>query len=214
MVFTSIISIFLLLITNACNFSVTQQNSGLDIPTDTVDVFIEPNGVKPLVFEGDGGTKICRRGIPDESIYNLEPEETTEEETTTTEGEASETIQTTQRFSYNRSRRKLVSNGLTNSQQIKSYYLVIEQLLFVISANWGSELLNQRTTLSSGYCSSSPLYIVPPTGKNAKAGAYAGDRYEPLKKNYINNLTLFVSGVPIPEGPSCTKKRQVAQKTL
>ena len=209
----SIISIFFLLITNACNLSNTQQQSSADPTEDTVDIFIEPAGAKPLVFLGEGGTKICRRGLPDESDYGLEPDEIQEEETTT-EGETGETTQPLQRFLTVDVGDNWFQMGLLIVNKSKNYYLVVEQLTFIISANWGNELLIQRPTLSSGYCSSSPLYIIPPTPKNAKAAAYAGDRYKPLKKNYINNLTLFVSGVPIPEGPPVQKKEGGAEDTL
>lgn len=201
-----IISAFLLLLTSACNFSVTQQKSGLNIPENTVDVLIQPKGVKPLVFLGEGGRKICRRGLPDEKVYDLKPEETKEEEEQTEEGaEQSSNATTATHIISTEVGDNWFQMGLLIVNKSNSYHLIIEQLVFVISAPWGDELLIRRANISSGYCNSSPLYIIRPTPKNA-TNQYVGYLYQPLKKNYQNNLTLFVSGVPIPEGPPTRKK--------
>ena len=209
--FILIMAMFLLT-TGACNLSQQQGSSGGELSENTVDVFIEPDGARPLVFATTGGTKICRRGLPDESIYGLEPDEIKEaEKEEGEEGEAAtEETGSQQQSAVDTITTEVGDNwfqmGLLIVNKSKSYYLVIEQLMFFISANYGSELLTHRATLSSGYCSTDPLYIIPPTRKDAKAGAYAGDRYKPAKKNYINNLTLYVSDIPIPEGPPPQKE--------
>lgn len=212
----SIAFVFLLLITSACNLSVTQQGSGSDPSDDLVDVFIEPNGTKPLVFLGRGGTQICRRGFPDESIYGLAPDET-KEQTEQNEGEEdnqnTQTTQSTQSTSQSITmdvNENWFKMGLLIVNKSKTYYLVIEQLQFYVSAPWGNELLSSTHSIPSGYCGSDPLYIVPPTRKDARPNSYSGDRYLPLKKNYINNLTLFVHGIDIPEAPPVQAREDTA----
>ncbi len=200
-----IMVVLFLLTTSACNLSMTQQGSGGEPSENAVDVFIEPDGRRPLVFVTQGGTKICRRGLPNESIYGLAPDETTEtEDTATTDGTSSAETPQQQTRTQNITievGENWFEMGLLIVNKSKSYYLVIEQLMFSISANYGSELLTHRETISSGYCGTDPLYIIPPTRKDAKEGSYAGDRYQPFRKSYVNNLTLYVSGIPIPEGP-------------
>lgn len=212
----SIVFIFLLLITSACGFSfITQQGSGGSDPSDDlVDVFIEPNGTKPLVFLGEGGTQICRRGFPDESIYGLAPDEIREQEEQT-EGEennqsSTQTVQNTSQSITRDVGENWFRMGLLIVNKSKTYYLVISDLQFHISAPWGNELLFSNPSISSGYCGSHPLYMIPPTRKDARPNSYSGDRYIPLKKNYINNLTLFVEGVPIPEAPPVQTREDTA----
>jgi hypothetical protein len=195
----------LLLTTSACNIS-PQQGSGGELSESAVDVFVEPSGERPLVFVTNGGTKICRRGLPDESVYGLAPDEVkaAENDEATTGGEAGDTT-AQQQSGVDTLTTDVGDNwfqmGLLIVNKSKSYFLVIEQLMFFISANYGSDLLTHRATISSGYCGTDPLYIIPPTRKDAKPGAYAGDRYQPARKKYINNLTLYISDIPIPEGP-------------
>lgn len=206
-----------LLTTGACNpVNLSSQQQG-ELSESTVEVFVEPNGIRPLVFATTGGTKICRRGLPDENIYGLEPDEVTaaEEAETTTE-DTGETA--SQQESIDTITTDVGDNwfqmGLLIVNKSKSYYLVVETLMFFISAPYGSDLLTSRATISSGYCGTDPLYIVPPTRKDAKPGAYAGDRYQPAKKNYINNLTLYVGDIPIPEGPPPQREEEGESNSL
>lgn len=181
------------------SFSAPSSASNADVPNaNLILVEIAPSGKKPEVFLSahDG---VCRRGMPDEDEYGLDPleeEEGGEAATTTTTTEAGtssateneQDIITTVNVSEN-----WFSLGLNLANQSKNYFLVIEQLVFVVTGQWGSQqLLSGRKEISSGYCETDPLYIIPP---NVRI------RYEPSRKNWINNLTLFIDGVPIPTGP-------------
>ena len=212
-----IISTFLLLLTSACDLSFTQQKSGVDLSENTVDVFIQPNGAKPLIFLKEGGTKICRRGLPDEKIYGLDPEENTEQQTE--ENAEQDPAATPQRTTYIIStdvKENWFQMGLLIVNKSNSYFLIIEQLKFVITARWGDKTLKNSVDISSGYCGSDPLYIIPPTptSESAKTPKYRGDPYQPFKKNHVNNLTLFVNGVPIPDEPPTRKKEGSGSDTL
>lgn len=193
--------VFSFLITNSCNLGTTASNS---ISSNTVDVFIAPNGKDPEVIVTEGGTKICRRGFPDADVYGLDPIETADEtEADSEEDQQPETLRT--RVITVDVDENWFQMGLIIVNKSRDHFLIVEQLTFVISAPWGDELLTGRTDISSGYCQTDPLYIVPPTPKNAK-NQFSGNKYEPFKKDAVNNLTLFISGVPVPEGPPTRKE--------
>ena len=205
-----------LLTTGACNPVNLSQQQG-ELSESTVDVFLEPDGARPLVFATTGGTKICRRGLPDEGVYGLEPDEVTaaeEAETTTEDTGETASQQPTENTITTDVGDNWFQMGLLIVNKSKSYYLVVETLMFFISAPYGSELLTRRATISSGYCGTDPLYIIRPTPKDAKANAYAGDRYQPAKKKYINNLTLYISDIPIPEGPPPQREEEGESSSL
>lgn len=197
-----------LTIISGCDMSV--QNSSEEIPENTVDIFVQPG--EPLIFLESDGDKICRRGLPDESIYGLDPEEKTEQE----EESAEEGPGGTETESDSAQTPDIISTqvdknwfefGLLIVNKSKSYHLIVRELQFKITATWGDDILSSTANIGSGYCSSSPLYIIPPTPEGSK-NSYTGDKYEPFKQNYVNNLTLFVSGVPIPEGPPTYKEKE------
>ena len=192
-----IFCMFSFLITNSCNLKTTASNS---LSSNTIEVFIAPSGKDPEVVLTKGGSKICRRGFPDDSVYGLDPIETADED------EEADSEQNQQQGTL---RTRVVTvdvdenwfqMGLIIVNKSRDHYLIVEQITFVVSAPWGGELLTGRADISSGYCQTDPLYIVPPTPKNAK-DSFSGNKYEPFKKDAVNNLTLFVSGVPVPEGP-------------
>jgi len=181
------------LLTNSC---VQQQPGGAnDISSSSVDVFIAPQGVKPLVFLLEGGTQICRRGLPNDSIYGLERDEAAEQEDTEGEDDDSDAQRTS--IITTDVGENWFKLGLLIVNKSTDYFLVVDHLTFAMSAPWGDETLTGRDEVHSGYCQSDPLYIIPPTPKNI-TGRYTGNKYEPHKRNYVNNLTLFVSGVPVP----------------
>ena len=177
-----------ILLTNSC----IQQQQQNQVSSSSVDVFIEPNKVDPLVFELEGGTQVCRRGLPDESIYGLERDETAEVEEEDEGGGAQEASTITTEVGAG-----WFKMGLLIVNKSRDYFLIVEHLIFAMIAPWGTETLTGRAEINSGYCQSDPLYIIPPTPKD-RTGGYVGNRYAPTKKNDVNNLTLFVSGVPIP----------------
>ncbi len=199
--------LFSLIIMSGCDVSV--QNNSEEIPENTVDIFVQPG--EPLIFLESAGDKICRRGLPDESIYGLDPEEKTDQAESEEEGEE-EGTQTESESQTN----DLISTsvdenwfemGLLIVNKSKKYHLIVRDLQFKITATWGDEILSSTANLGSGYCGSSPLYIIPPTPEGSK-NSYTGDKYEPFKQNYVNNLTLFISGVPIPDGPPTYKEKE------
>ena len=201
--------IVFLIIIAGCSMSGQTNSTG---PSEnTVDIFIAPTGVQPLIFLNEGGDRICRRGIPDETIYGLDPEEKVDSEADEGEGEEETQEEDDSSRSAPIPTIKVDKNwfkmGLVIVNKSTSYWLVVTDLQFKIEATWGDETLKATDNIGSGYCGSSPLYIVRPTPKNAK-NSYSGDQYEPLKKDYVNNLTLFISGVPIPEGPPTYKERE------
>ncbi len=81
------------------------------------------------------------------------------------------------------------SMGLNIANSSKDYSLIIKKLVFIISDQLENEILNGKKEINSGYCGTDPLYTVLPSIKLP---------YEPSRRNYVNNLTLFVDDVPIP----------------
>ena len=203
--FTLSILSFSLLITNACS-QLNQKGSGSG-SAGNVDIFIQPNGEKPLIVRGDGGTKICRRGeLPPDTFYGLARNEVAVQEAgqeAGQEGDAANQPQLTQALTTTTAGEDWFKMGLLIVNKRTDWFLLIENLEFVITAPWGDELLSHRTHISSGYCRQPEhLYIIPPTPKN-KQNSYTGNLYQPFQSSavdkYVNNLTLYVSGVPIPK---------------
>ncbi|MDE0118476.1 MAG: hypothetical protein OXM55_00515 [Bdellovibrionales bacterium] len=147
----------------------------------------------PLVFLSEGGERICRRRVPDEARYGLDPEEVPEDE----DGEEANTETSNQPIPTTVDE-NWFQIGLIIVNKHNSYYAVVKDLVFSFEAKWGSETLRGRHEIQSGYCQSDPLYIIPPTPKGSKPGHYRGELFKPDKANSLNNLILFVSGVPIP----------------
>ena len=184
---------------------------GGEFSENLIEVRVAPDGIQPQIFIQPGGTKICRRGLPDESIYNLAPDEVEAlgaesssggEEGEDSGGESSgESAVTEQRNQVITAdvEEAWFEMGLEIGNRSDKYYLRINQLIFNISANWGTEVLRGRVEITSGYCQSDPLYIITPIPRGSKKPVVL--QYLPYKKNHPNNLTLYISGVPLPEGP-------------
>jgi len=173
-------------------------------------------GSSPVLFTSEGGTKICRRGIPDISDYKLDPievpgstEENTEEDP---QGANQSTLPITADVGEN-----WFAMGLFIASSDEQYWLVIEQLSFFISLVWGNELLEGTSTISSGYCNSDPLYIIPPLSAGVRPAredpnnpTVIGHPWDPQKISYYNNLTLYVDGLPFPEAAPVTSEENDA----
>ena len=198
-----ILSLFLCL--NNCG----GNSQGGEFSENLIEIQVAPIGKQPQIFLQPGGTKICRRGLPDESIYNLTRDEveTLTEETSSGEGESSG--ESSEQPNVTAQRNQVITTdveaawfemGLVIGNRSDKYFLRINQLIFNISAKWGTEGLSGRIELTSGsYCQSDPLYIITPIPRGSKKPTAL--QYLPYKKNYPNNLILYVSGVPLPEGP-------------
>lgn len=187
--------LFSILITSSCNLG---GGSSSSLSSNIIDVFIAPIK-EPEVFLLAGGSQICRRSIPDESIYGLDPIETDEQEEEGGEQDQQQEALRARVISVDVDE-NWFKTGLVIVNKSTDYYLIVDQIVFVMSAPWGNERLTGRAEISSGYCQTDPLYIVPPTPKNVK-DRFFGYKYEPFQKYAVNNLTLFVSGVPVPDGP-------------
>lgn len=180
--------------------------------TDNVDIFIQPNGERPQISLGKGNTQICRRGvIPADTIHGLEKNEIQTSNTpspTPTNNSADPNTNSNTNTNTIKPRPEVTEvgenwfkMGLLIVNKRRDYWLVIEQLKFIITANWGNKLLRTEQIISSGYCKSEYLYIIAPTPAGQK-NSFTGNIYQPHRystdNTYINNLTLYVSGVPIP----------------
>lgn len=201
-----ILSLFLYL--NSCGGNA----QGSEFSENLIEVRVAPAGTQPQIFIQPGGTKICRQGLPDESIYGLTPDavEALGGESSSGgegEGESGDGASPEQSAVTEQRNQVLTADveeawfemGLEIGNRSDKYYLRIRQLIFNISANWGTEVLRGRVEITSGYCQSDPLYIITPIPRGSKKPVVL--QYLPYKKNHPNNLTLYVSGVPLPEGP-------------
>lgn len=181
--------------------------------SNNVDILIQPTQEKPLISLGPGGTKICRRGeLPIDTIYGLNKNElpTTKTTTTTTTSNTGATPAATPSFVTTSVGNNWFKIGLLIVNKRDDYWLIIEKLDFVMTANWGNQILKGTFSISSGsYCNSEYLYIISPTPKG-RSNSFTGNLYQPFKtttkNNYFNNLTLYVSGVPLPTTPAVNEK--------
>lgn len=186
-------------LTAGCGILVSSEGSTNRPNSDLIIVEVAPEGVSPEVFY-NGHEAICRRGMPGPDFpEGLDRPETAEAIAAGTEGatpaaqvDGRDEITTVQVSPH------WFSVGLNIANSSTEYFLVIEQLVFVMSAQWGGELLTGRKEISSGYCGTDPIYIVP----------YGKLEYEPGRRNHPNNLTLFVDGVPFPTGPPISLQLQ------
>ena len=153
-----------------------------------------------------GGDFICRRGFPVEERYDLDLDELNDDPKTDLETETETETKTTETDN------KRQDNVLTtvgdnwfkvgfNFQNKSEHHLIIDQITFYMEASYGTEPLIGTIEVNTSYCGSnsefiptSALYIIPPTGNE-------GYNYNENLKNGINNLTIFVSGVPLPTAP-------------
>ncbi len=160
-----------------------------------------------------GGEFICRRGFPLEERYDLDLDELNDDPPTSTETETDDETETETETNTAQNQNKRQDNVLTtvgdnwfkvgfNFQNKSEHHLIIDQIIFYMKASYGTESLTKTIEINTTYCGSnsefiptSALYIIPPTG------AQAGYHYNENLKNGINNLTIFVSGVPLPTSP-------------
>ena len=196
--------LFLLFSVVSCDlaFLGVGSSQSSQVPGDNLKIFVVPidDEKTPLIFIQESKGKICRRR-PLDTDYGLEPEETTDNS-----GGATAENETPEARQNNESNQPIPIDvaanwfqvGLVVANKHNSYYAIIEQLRFIMSAKYGSETLQGSKEISSGYCQSNPLYIAPPLQKGAKPNAYRGEPFEPLDPKSRNNLILFVDGVPIP----------------
>ena len=96
--------------------------------------------------------------------------------------------------------------GLIIINKSKKEWLIIDNISFNISGRWGSETLQGEKDIASGYCGTDPLYIIPPWPDNQSIPQAGGTTpihfpFFPARAKRINNLILFIDGVPIPDGP-------------
>ncbi len=180
-----------------------------------IEIGPQVNGqyVPPQIFLGAPTTtsqSICRRGLPSDKAYGLDPEEIIDDSDTsstesdnTTETESDNTTETTNDSDQQVDRNQFGTTTVGDNwfraglqfANSTDYFFVITEVTFEISANWGTERLSSSPiTIDSGYCGGMDgfLYIVPPKVRLP---------YQPNRRNDLNNLTLFVAGVPIPTSP-------------
>ena len=156
-----------------------------------------------------GGEFICRRGFPLEERYDLDLDELNDEPIDSTE--SSDSGATAAAASAENRRQDNVLTTVAdhwfkvgfNFQNKTEFHLIIERITFRMEANYGTEPLTGTIEINTSYCGAnsefipvSALYIIPPTGEKDE-----GYNYKENLKNGINNLTIFVSGVPLPTGP-------------
>ncbi len=178
----------------------TSRSSSSEPTAESILVELAPTDRPfPEVFF-KGREAVCRRGRPDE-VPGLENEQ---EKTTQATGDGASADgeepaagttpnanPPTVTFTTTTVADNWFSFGLHFANN-SNLYLVIERLVFNISGHWGQDVLTGQSEIGSGYCETDPLYTIPPKVKR---------RYEPHRKNYVNNLILYVSGVPVPTGP-------------
>ncbi len=190
---------WIFVLTASCGF--TGSSSSNDVIANGTNahlvlVEVAPGGKSPEVFFDDHEA-VCRRGMPDPGESELDPLETEGEAVVGGEAVAPGTPEERTAIIPVNVASNWFSMGLNIANRSEKYLLVIEQLVFVMSAQWGTEVLRGRKEISSGYCETDPLYIIP----------YGRIKYEPSRKNHPNNLTLFVDGVPVPTGPPVTSQQ-------
>ncbi len=183
----------------------------------------EALGGRPLVYLHEGGTKICRRGLPDPKVYGLthkncgieeeEEEETASDTGTTTTTTDTETTTTTEEEEEDNEIPHTVGKnwfetGLFIVNKSTTEWLIIESISFTIYGTWGNTALQGQKELSSGYCGTTPLYKIPPSPKGSSANSTQVRRdllYQPNQSDVLNNLKLYIDGVPIPTAPPETR---------
>lgn len=154
-----------------------------------------------------GGDFICRRGFPVDEIYDLDLEELDDLDPST---DTDTDTETANNQNNNEDARQDNVTTTVNENWFKmglyfkndsEYYLVIDKIDFYIKANYGEETLEAQVldAINVSYCGANSefmptqaLYIIPP-GETVS--------YNEARKNSQHNLTLYVSGVPLPTGP-------------
>ena len=172
-----------------------------------MDVYVEQ---RSKIFLEGADKQICHRGRPDKDFYGLTIKEE-EEEDTNNQQNTENTPQTD--TSAKRSTLDVEENwfkvGLTITNKSTENWLIVNSAEFDISAQWGKDTLKSTKPFNKNYCSSEYLYIVPPTPeKDAQKNQFSGNSYAPDKQNNPNNLTLYITGVPIPEKAAETLQQE------
>ena len=162
--FNILILLFPLMTINGCVLSTQQGSEGGLLSETSLAVLIAPIDSErdPLVFLSEGGDQVCRKKVPDETRYGLDPEEVPDEDSDNRDGENTETNNQAITTSVDENWFQI---GLIIVNKHNSYYAVVKNLIFSMSGKWGDEILRGRHETSPGYCNSDPLYIVPPTPK-------------------------------------------------
>ncbi len=179
-------------------FEVPQRNSNTPTSGD-VKIEVAEETKNPRVFVNANPTVICRRGVPLDKDYGLTPLEVVTEGAQQTGGAAAG-----QNAGVEEDPGRVITKqvgagwfrvGLNFANHSK-YHLIIEDLKFTVTANWGDENLRSEKEISSGECGGSDtdyLYVIKPRAKTM---------YNPRKRSYINNLQLYVDGLQLPTKPS------------
>ena len=219
------IFVVLLFTLGACRQPVRGQSA----KNQLVDIRISSGGEaldgRPLVYLHPGGDKVCRRGLPDKRVYGLthkncgvsEEEEEAEEETSTTTGTTGTPTTTDTETTNTAAEEEEEDNeisvgvganwfetGLFIVNKSQTEWLIIETLSFTIYGTWGNAALQGQKEISSGYCGTDPLYTIPPAPKGSSTTSTQVRRdllYQPNQSGVLNNLKLYIDGVPIPTSP-------------
>ncbi len=205
-------------LTSGCGLTGVQISASTEgarsgrVPTsDLVLIEIAPTGESPEVFLHAKENAVCRRGQPSALDYGLDAdtdategdEDTSSDEDSTEESENSDNntaqdgISSQNKIHYENVGDNWFSIGL-NFANLSKYHLVIKQLVFIMKAQWGNQVLTGRKEIGSGYCEGTdPLYIIVPEKRI---------HFEPYVRSHLGNLILYVDGVPIPTGPPVTEE--------
>ena len=168
-----------------------------------------------------GGDFICRRGFPLDDIYDLDLEELddldtndTNTNTNTDTNTDTNTIDDNQN-NNNDGRQDNVTTTVANNwfkmglyfKNDSEHYLIIDKIDFYIKATYGEEVLEAQIldAINASYCGANSdfmptqaLYIIPPDEIVS---------YNEARKSSLHNLTLYISGVPLPTGPKQQSNR-------
>ena len=218
--FSLIIIFFSFILTNSCGIFEQGQTGNLIITPSPTGENTKMSLSNRINLKG--GEFICRRGFPLEERYDLDLDELLDEDLppTSTETETETETETTETDN------KRQDNVLTtvgdnwfkvgfNFQNKSEHHLIIDQIIFYMKAIFGTEPLTSTIEINTTYCGSNSefipteaLYIIPPTGPDE-----TGYNYNDIGKNSINNLTIFISGVPLPTAPKKSINSPPSSKT-
>ena len=195
--------------TLSCDFS----KQGAIQPSTLVDVYVEQ--VSKIFLEG-ADKQICHRGRPDKDFYGLTLKEEEEDDNTNNQQQGTENQNTQQQQTDTSAKRSTLDveenwfkAGLVITNKSTEHWLIVNSVEFDISAKWGKDTLKSTKPFNKNYCGSEYLYIVPPTPeKDAQKNQFSGNFYAPDKQNNPNNLTLYITGVPIPEKAAETLQQE------
>ena len=171
-----------------------------------VEIRVAPEGYRPRVSAYSPISEvICRRGHPLEKDFGFKPLEhelvneqlqATAAGGANTQASAGSREENLERFVPHLPQPGWFRLGLEFANN-SPYHLIVSQLDFFVTATDKGRPLSQTVTIGEGYCqgggegSSGYLYVIKPRSKTS---------YQPHKRNYINNLQLYVEGLPLPAG--------------